>query len=142
MTAINFPNSPTLNQSFTVGTVTYTWNGESWLSSAAASPLAIYTQAGSAYTAQITDARSVILFTNSASSTFTIPPESSVAWGYPTTITVIQQGSGQVTITGGTGVTVNKNSFFNLKTAGPWSTVQLIRIAQDVWVAMGCLELA
>lgn len=142
MTALNFPNSPTVGQTYVVGNVQYTWNGESWVSSAAASPLNITTQTGTSYTAAITDARSAIVFTSSASITFTIPPESSVPWTYPTSITVIQQGTGQVNIVGGSGVTVNKNSFFNAKTAGPWSVVQIVRLSQDVWVMFGCLELA
>ena len=28
--AVNFPNNPTLNQSFTVGTITWRWNGYAW----------------------------------------------------------------------------------------------------------------
>lgn len=29
--AIDFPNSPTLYQDFTVGSRTWTWNGEKWM---------------------------------------------------------------------------------------------------------------
>ena len=32
--AINFPNSPQLNETFTVGNSTYLWNGQSWTASA------------------------------------------------------------------------------------------------------------
>lgn len=31
MPAIDFPNSPTLNQTFTVGQVSYKWNGTAWV---------------------------------------------------------------------------------------------------------------
>jgi len=30
MTAIDFPNSPTLNQQFTSGNTTWEWNGTTW----------------------------------------------------------------------------------------------------------------
>ncbi len=29
--AIDFPNTPTLNQTFTAANKTWTWNGEKWL---------------------------------------------------------------------------------------------------------------
>lgn len=32
MTAIDFPNSPTIGQSFTVGEITWTWTGVLWKS--------------------------------------------------------------------------------------------------------------
>lgn len=35
MTAINFPASPTLNQTFTSGSTTFTWDGARWLASVA-----------------------------------------------------------------------------------------------------------
>jgi len=36
MAAIDFPDSPTLNQSVTVGEKTWTWNGSYWVSSGVA----------------------------------------------------------------------------------------------------------
>lgn len=36
MAAIDFPSSPTLNQTFTVGNTTYTWDGEKWTLTATA----------------------------------------------------------------------------------------------------------
>lgn len=32
MAAIDFPDSPTLNQIFTAGNSTYRWSGEAWVS--------------------------------------------------------------------------------------------------------------
>lgn len=32
MAALNFPSSPSVNDTYTANSVTYTWNGESWLS--------------------------------------------------------------------------------------------------------------
>ena len=36
MPAINFPATPTVNQQFTVGSITYTWDGEKWLAGVSA----------------------------------------------------------------------------------------------------------
>ena len=36
MPAINFPAAPSLNQTFTAGAITYTWDGEKWLAGVAA----------------------------------------------------------------------------------------------------------
>jgi len=33
MAALNFPSSPSLNQTFTAGTVIYTWDGQKWTAS-------------------------------------------------------------------------------------------------------------
>jgi len=38
MPAINFPSNPTLNQTVTVGTTVYTWNGTTWNGSVAVGP--------------------------------------------------------------------------------------------------------
>lgn len=37
MAALDFPASPTLNQVYTSGTLSWTWNGTSWVSSSVAS---------------------------------------------------------------------------------------------------------
>ena len=36
--AINFPNSPTVNQVFTVNGVNYTWDGTKWVVTAGTNP--------------------------------------------------------------------------------------------------------
>ena len=41
MAAIDFPNSPTLNQQFTSGDKTWVWNGSSWLAYRAAAPITL-----------------------------------------------------------------------------------------------------
>ena len=36
--AINFPNSPSLNDTYTVGSTTYTWDGTAWVTGSVSSP--------------------------------------------------------------------------------------------------------
>jgi hypothetical protein len=38
MTAIDFPNNPDIDDTFTVGDITWKWNGETWRSQGTAIP--------------------------------------------------------------------------------------------------------
>lgn len=64
----------------------------------------VITESTTARTLQLTDAENYIVCTNSSPVTITIP---SGVFSAPTTLVVIQQGTGTVTIAGGVGVTLN-----------------------------------
>ena len=68
---------------------------------------------------------------SSGAHTFTVPPNSGVAFPVGTVINCRQTGTGQLTIAQGSGVTVNSAN--GLKTRAQWSTVSLIKRATDVW---------
>ncbi len=91
------------------------------------------------YTLVLDDAHKILLASNSSTSgTVTVPLNSSVAYATGTTITITQTGSGQLTLTPTGGVTIN--SFQSqLKFAGQYASVQLIKTAENTWLAVGNL---
>jgi hypothetical protein len=74
---------------------------------------------------------------NASANTLTIPLNSSVAFPIGTTVTVLQTSSGQTTIAGTGGVTVNGTP--GLKLRAQWSLVTLVKRATDTWVVAGDL---
>lgn len=95
-------------------------------------------QAGSSYTAVLADGGTMVEMSNASSNTFTVPPNSSVAFPVGTVIDVLQTGSGQTTIVAGAGVTVNYA--IGLKLRAQWSAVSLVKRATNTWVAIGDLS--
>lgn len=99
----------------------------------------INAQTGTTYTAVLTDADRAAFLTlsNASAIAFTVPPNSSVAFPVGSVIEFAQLGAGQVTITPGSGVTVNGTP--GLKVAAQYGTAGLLKIATDVWLAYGRL---
>jgi hypothetical protein len=89
------------------------------------------------YVAVLGDANNIVTMSVASANTFTIPPHSSVAFPVGTTLTVIQIGAGQVTMTAGAGVTMTNPS--SATTRVRWSTVSAIQISSDNWVLAGDL---
>lgn len=149
--AINFPNSPSVNDTHTVGSHTWIWNGTVWEISAANLSLdarvtvletditSKNAQVGTAYTLALSDAGKVVEMDNASANTVTVPPNSSVAFPVGAQIRVLQTGAGQTTLAAGAGVTVNsKNS--HLKLSAQWGLATLIKRATDTWVVVGDLS--
>lgn len=97
----------------------------------------INTQTGTTYTFVIGDRLKVVTLNNASAITLTIPPNSSVAFAVGTSIDIIQLGAGQVTVAGGSGVTVNSTP--TLKLRAQYSVGSCLKIATDTWVFMGDL---
>lgn len=95
-------------------------------------------QTGTSYTLALTDAAKLVTLTNAAAITLTVPPNSSVAFPIGTQVLLYQGGAGTVTITPGSGVTVNSNGS-KLDTNGQYSIAGLIKLATDEWAAFGNL---
>jgi len=95
------------------------------------------TTSGASYTLLLTDGGKVVEMTLASANTLTIPLNSSVAFSIGTSIFVLQAGTGQTTIAGAAGVTVN--SYVGLKVIGQWSGCTLIKRATNTWVAVGGL---
>lgn len=91
--------------------------------------------ANTSITLALTDAGDYIRCTASSAVTITVPLQSSVAWLADTEIYIEQNGTGQVTIAGASGVTVNSSQ--TLKTASRYSVIALKRVASDVWTLLG-----
>lgn len=99
----------------------------------------VVTNAQSAsYTAVLGDKDKLVEISNASANTFTIPPNSSVAYPVGTQIRILQTGAGQTTITPGSGVTINGTPGLKLRTQ--WASATVIKRATDTWVAVGDLS--
>ena len=99
--------------------------------------IAINAQAAS-YTLVLTDQSDLVEISNASANTLTVPLDSSVAFPIGTTVTILQTGAGQTTITPAGGVTINGTP--GLKLRAQWSSATLVKRATDTWVAIGDLS--
>ena len=104
----------------------------------ASSIVALNTQAGTAYTAALTDVGKLVEFTSASAIIFTIPANATVAFAIGDQINVYQDGAGQVTITPAATVTIRSNGS-KLKTIGQYAVATCIKIDTNEWIALGNL---
>jgi hypothetical protein len=79
----------------------------------------------------------LIEMNNAYATTLTIPLNSAVAFPVGTSIDILQTSTGQVTIAGAAGVTVNATPGLKLRTQ--WSSCTLFKRAENTWVVFGDL---
>jgi limonene-1,2-epoxide hydrolase len=103
-----------------------------------ASRTPIIQKSGSYTLSTLTERDSLIEVSSSSASTITIPEDSTVNYPVGTSIDILQTSTGQVTIAGAQGVTVNATPGLKLRTQ--WSSVSLFKRAANTWVAMGDLS--
>ena len=97
----------------------------------------INAQTGTTYTLVLADAGKLVTLDNASAITLTVPPSSSVGYANGTSIDILQKGTGQVTVVGGSGVTVNASRSLKLRAQN--SAATLIEIATDTWQLVGDL---
>ena len=85
----------------------------------------------------LTERDSLIEVAKGSAATITIPLNSAVAFPVGTSIDILQTSTGQVTIAGDAGVTVNSTPGLKLRTQ--WSTATLFKRAENTWVVYGDL---
>lgn len=91
------------------------------------------------YTAVLADRDRFLELSNSTTAgTFTVPPNSSVPFPIGGQLNIVQTGSGQITVTAGSGVTINSSS--GLKLRAQWASATLVKRATDTWVLFGDLS--
>jgi hypothetical protein len=96
-------------------------------------------QKTSSYTlSDLSERDDLIEMSSTSALTLTIPANSSVAYPVGTSIDILQTNTGQVTIAGAAGVTVNATP--GLKLRAQWSSATLFKRATDTWVVMGDLS--
>jgi hypothetical protein len=105
----------------------------------ATSIVALNTQAGTAYTAALTDVGRLVSFTSGTAVAFTIPANATVAFSVGDQINVYQAGTATVTITPAATVTV-RSSGTKLKTKDQFSVATCIKIDTNEWIALGNLS--
>lgn len=87
-------------------------------------------QTGTTYTLAITDAGGLVTASNSSAQTYTVPPNSSVAFATGVHVDILNIGTAIVTLAPGSGVTVN-----GCTVVPPKSRVHLIKQGTNTWYA-------
>ena len=102
-------------------------------------PLAINAQTGTTYTFVAGDASKLVTANNGSAQTYTVPPNSGVAFDVGTAITIIGIGAGKVTLAQGSGVTINSKDS-EKAIDGQHASVTIIKTATDTWQLIGALQ--
>ena len=91
------------------------------------------------YTLVLADATRAIEFTNVSNVTLTVPANASVPFATGTQILLIRRLTGEVTIAGASGVTINSaDSKFRIDKQ--YTTASLIKISTNTWMLFGSLK--
>jgi len=125
--------------SATSWTTTPTISGLVTCSGGIAAPLLINAQTGTTYTFVLADASKLVTASNGSAQTYTVPPNSGVAFPTGTAITIIGIGAGKVTLAQGSGVTINSKDS-EKAIDGQHASVTIIKTATDTWQLIGALQ--
>lgn len=106
------------------------------LDAKATAAVAVNDQTGS-YTLVLADAGRAVHSTSATGVTFTVPPNSSVAFPTGTVVLLTQMAAGQITVSPGSGVTMRTAS--SATTRAQYSEISLRKIATDTWLLAGDL---
>jgi hypothetical protein len=99
----------------------------------------INAQTGTTYTTVLADNGKLTTLTNASAIAVTIPPNSSVAYPVGAQINMAQLGAGQVTVSGGSGVTIVSTGATASapKARAQYSTLTAVQTSTDNWLIMG-----
>lgn len=137
--AIDFPNSPATNDTYTVGAKTWMYDGEKWLLNydSDQKPLSINTQTAT-YTVVLGDAGKLVEMNVATNANILyIPTNASVPFPIGTTIDVLQTNTGKTQIAAVTSGTTTINSANGAYLRAQWSAATLVKRATDTWVLFG-----
>jgi hypothetical protein len=112
----------------------------SLLTNNAVSPTININAQSASYTAVLGDGSNTLVTINNASAnTFTIPPNSSVAFPVGTILNIAQTGAGQTTITQGSGVTIvsTGSTASAPKLRVQYSAASAIQTSANNWLVIG-----
>ena len=119
-----------------VGNGTTAWTSLAYINQYSLPVIVQNPQSGTTYTLVLADASNKIVeLSNTSAITVTVPLNSSVAYPIGSQIMLIQTNTGQVTVAGAGGVTINANP--GLKLRAQWSSATLIKRAENTWVLVG-----
>ena len=102
--------------------------------------LSLNAQTGTTYTFVLTDANNTLVTASNASAqTYTIPPNSSVAYPIGSQLNIIAIGAGQVSFAQGSGVTIASNGATATapKLRVQYSSASAIKVGTDSWYVVG-----
>ena len=95
-------------------------------------------QTGTSYTLLLDDLAKLVTLDNTSPITLTVPLASSVNFAIGDRIDLLQKNTGQVTIAGAVGVTVNATP--GLKLRSRWSSATLVKLDTNSWVVIGDMQ--
>lgn len=98
-----------------------------------------YNRQTASYVLALSDRSKMVEMNVATANTLTIPPSGTTNFDIGTEIEVVQYGAGATTITAGVGVTIRSLSG-NLKIAGQYVAVSLIKVGTDEWYCFGNLS--
>jgi hypothetical protein len=124
---------------YKIGDGATAWNSLSYAELSGTDKFTINEQTGTAYTLVAADAGKLLKMDNAAATTLTVPPNSSVAFDIGVTVTVVNYGAGQVTLTQGAGVTIYSYNAA-LSITGQYGQAVLTKCDTDLWIAAGLLS--
>jgi hypothetical protein len=99
----------------------------------------INAQTGTSYTPVLGDAGKLITLDNAGAIGVTIPANADVSYDIETSLRFAGVGTGTVTITGDTGVSINGASGGSVTLDGQWAGVELTKLGTNAWLAIGKL---
>lgn len=131
--------SVTLNIDSSVATLTGTQTLTNKTLTSPLINLGINTQTGTSYTTVLADNGKLVTLNNAAAIAVTIPPNSSVAYPVGAQINMAQIGAGQITVSGGSGVTIVSTgaTAATPKARAQYSTLTAIQTSADNWLVVG-----
>lgn len=101
--------------------------------------IAIRASTATSTTALLTDDGKLVTMSNASANTFTVPPNSSVAFGIGTQLNIAQLGAGSTSIVAGAGVTINSNGG-KLVLNGQYAVATVVKVDTNEWFAVGNLK--
>ena len=90
-------------------------------------------------TALLADDGKLITMSNASANTFTVPPNSSVAFGIGTQLNIAQLSTGATTIVAGSGVTLNSDGA-KLKLNAQYAVATIVKTGTNEWFVVGNLK--
>ena len=108
------------------------------MNAVATAMIAINAQTAS-YTAVLTDDGKLITMSNASANTFTVPPNSSVAFGIGTQLNIAMLGAGQTSVVAGSGVTLNSDGA-KLKLNAQYAVATCVKTDTNTWFVVGNLK--
>jgi hypothetical protein len=80
----------------------------------------------------------IVEMNSSSATTFTIPLNATLAWPVGASMDILGTGTGEVTILGADGVTINSTPGLKLRTQ--WSSATILKRSENSWIAYGDLK--
>lgn len=103
------------------------------------SPRVVINSQVTSYTLILSDSNKMIEINSASATTVTIPTNSTTPFPIGTKIDILATGTGDVTISGASGVTVNSESN-KAKIFAQWSAATVVKRDINTWVLIGALK--